>query len=40
MEFHIEIQGLQPDLAAINAAIATIDPTAVADIDAAGASPW
>ena len=38
MEFHIEIHDLRPDVAAINAAIGAIDPAAVADIDAAGAT--
>jgi hypothetical protein len=37
MEFHIQIRELPPDLAAINASIGAIDPTAVADIDATGA---
>lgn len=33
MEFHINMQGAQPDLAAINKALTTIDLMAVADID-------
>lgn len=35
MEFHIKTLGLNPDLAAINAALAAVDPLAMADIDPA-----
>ena len=36
MEFHIQTQGVQPDLAAINAVIDAVDPMAVVDLDATG----
>lgn len=35
MEFHIKTNGAQPDLGVINAALAALDPLAVADIDPA-----
>ncbi len=38
MEFHIAMQGLRPDLDAIAATVGAIDPMAVIDIDAIGAT--
>ncbi|WHZ18060.1 MAG: hypothetical protein OJF55_000209 [Rhodanobacteraceae bacterium] len=38
MEFHIKTRGVKPDLDAINAALAAVDPMAVADLEPGGAS--
>lgn len=35
VEFHIKTLGVKPDLGAINAELAAVDPLAVADIDPA-----
>lgn len=36
MEFHIELAGVPPDLAAIEGVLLDVDPAAVIDVDAAG----
>ncbi|MDH5823710.1 hypothetical protein QFW77_12000 [Luteimonas sp. RD2P54] len=38
MEFHVAVPGTPPDLAAVERALAALDPAALVDLDAAGAT--